>query len=330
MKILIVGCGAVGQVLGLFLKRSGVDLGYYARPSSAEALRQALGRGGLPLMQITYRHRRHPATHVLDTYEVVTDLAGSQRFAPDQIWFTVPSPVYYSEWFRAFLNEVPSERVVCFAPEGRRPELLPDGLPEDRLVFGGITFIAWQGDLGKEGRRSQGVTFWLPPGLGIPLVGAQKACLEVAETLRGAGFRSDVQKLDYSRTQASVTAVMSGFVAGLELSGWSLRAYRASPWLGRAARGSREAVLGQLPGAGVLTKRLLGIPLSPVGFFVAACFLPLLFPFDLEAYLRFHYLKTREQTIGLLSVFEDDAGKQGLPVINIQTLLQALQDPAQS
>ena len=119
--------------------------------------------------------RRDPIPHRLENYQVVTNVADSQRFKPDQIWFTTPSPVYYSEWFREFLQKVPSERVVCFAPEGGRPEFFPESGGKDRLVFGGITFMAWQGDLEGGGGRPEGVNFWLPPLLGIPLTGNGKS-----------------------------------------------------------------------------------------------------------------------------------------------------------
>ena len=146
-------------------------------PQSVEKLKQALEQGGVPLFQISYFHRRDPIAHRLKKYRVVTDVAESQRFKPDQIWFTTPSPVYYSEWFREFLQKVPSERVVCFAPEGGRSEFFPESGGEDRLVFGGITFIAWQGDLEGGGGRPEGVNFWLSPLLGIPLVGNRKSLL---------------------------------------------------------------------------------------------------------------------------------------------------------
>jgi len=328
LKVLLVGSGAVGQVFGLYLIEAGVELGFYARPASADKLKQALEHGGIPLFQTSYFRRGDPVAHRLENYQVVTDVAESQRFKPDQIWFTTPSPVYYSEWFREFLQKVPSERVVCFAPEGGRSEFFPESGGEDRLVFGGITFISWQGDLEGGSGRPEGVNFWLPPLLGIPLIGTEKACREVEELLKKAGFRTMVKKKDFHKTLASVTAVMLAFVAGLELSGWSFRAFRKSPWLKRAACGSREAVLSQLTGTGIFTRTLLRILFSSTGFFLATIFLPLLFPFDLEKYLKFHYLKTRDQTLTLLDVFARDGKRRGLPVENIQVLLQGLLDSA--
>ena len=328
MKVLMVGCGAVGQVFGLYLQKASVELGFFARPESADRLKQALEHGGIPLYQTSHFRRRDPIAHRLVNYQVVTDVAGSQRFKPDQIWFTTPSPVYYSEWFREFLGEVPSERVVCFAPEGGRSEFFPESGVEDRLVFGGITFISWQGDLEGGGGRPEGVNFWLPPLIEIPLMGAEKACFEVGELLKKGGFRIAVKKEDFHKTQASATALISAFVAGLELSGWSFGAFRRSPWLKRAACGSREAALSQLSGAGIFTRLLLGILFSSMGLFTATFFLPLLFPFDLEKYLKFHYLKTRDQTLTLLDVFTRDGKKRGLSVENIRILLQGLLDSA--
>jgi hypothetical protein len=321
MRVLIVGCGAVGQVYGLSLQRAGVELGLYDLPPVVKKLREAQEQGGLPLYQISSKHRHDPIVHRLKNYQVVADLAESQRFQPDQIWFTTPSQVYYSQWFREFLEEVPSKRVVCFAPEGRRPEFLP-AKGQDRLVFGGTTFMAWQGDLEESLGRTEDIHFWRP-GLPIPLVGAEEACREVKQLLKSAGFRVSVGKLD-SHMQASTTAVMTAFVAGLELSGWSLKELRKSPWLQCAARASREAVLSQLGKVGAFQKALLGSPVFSAAFFLVTILLPPLFPFDLEKYLRFHYSKTRRQTLALLDVFIKDGQGRMQGVGNIQGLLQDL------
>lgn len=325
MRILMVGCGAVGQVLALHVVGAGHELAFYARPRSAAGLRRALGEDGLVLAQVSH-FRKHPSVRRLRDYRVVEDLGGSQAFDPDQIWFTTPSPVYHSEWFRSFVSRVRADRVVCFAPEGRRPDMMPVGLPEDHFVFAGVTFVAWQGDLGVGAGPSDGVSFWLPPGVPIPLMGTATACAEVAEVLETAGLRAAGQRPGYQPVQGAVTAVMTTFVAGLELSSWSLRAFRTSPWRRRAARAAQEAVLTQLPNAGALTKRLLGIPLSSLGFGLATFLVPIILPIDAEAYLRFHFLKTRDQTLALLELFAEDGRRRVLQVSEIRALRQALLD----
>jgi hypothetical protein len=321
VKILIVGCGAVGQVYGLFLQKGGVEVGLYDRTAVAEKLRQALGQGGLPLYQVTYRRRRKPIAHRLKDYRVIADAEEARRFAPDQIWFTVPSPAYYTDWFREFLHDVPARRVVCFVPEGRRSEFIPDGAAE-RFVFGGTAFMAWQGGPEAGGGRAGGVNFWRAP-LGILLAGAPEACREAGRILKQAGFSYTVDKPD-SRTQACITAAMTTFTAGLELAGWSLGKFRRSPWRGRAAAACHEAILGQLPAAGAFTRAPTAVPVLSAVFFLVALFLPLLVPFDLETYLKFHYTKTREQTLTLLELFAADAVEKKLPVRNIFSLLDGL------
>ena len=320
MKVMIVGCGAVGQVFGLALQKGGVELGLYDQPGITAKLQQALTGAGLPLYQV--RRRRHdPIPEWLTKYQVIPNLAVARSFQPDQIWFTVPSPAYYTEWFRDFLGQVPAKRVVCFIPEGKRPEFLPN-TDRDRLVFAGTTFMAWQGDLDGGGGRTGGVSFWRPP-MAIPLVGEAGACREVGAFLNKAGFRFSIGPRD-SHLQATGTAVITAFVAGLELSGWSLGAFRKGPWVQCAAGASSEAVLSQIPGTGRFTKALLGRPTFSMGLLMAAIFLPLLFPFDLEKYLKFHYLKTRDQTLALLRMYAEDGKRLGLPVENIRMFLQNL------
>lgn len=320
-KVLIVGCGAVGQVFGLSLRKAGVTLGYLDRPVITAKLKQACEQGGLALFQVSHAHRRDPVPYRLDGYEVVADIAESQHFQPDQVWFTTPSQVYYSDWFREFLAKVPAAQVVCFIPEGPRPEILPEE-GKERLVFGGTTFMAWQGNLENLDASTQGVTFWRPP-LGVPLVGEEKACREVGQLLKKAGFRVTIGNPD-SRAQVSATAVLTAFVAGLELAGWSLSSYRKSPWLRCAAVAAREAILSQSTRAGALQKALLGDFVLSTAFSMVTRLLPVLAPFDIQAYLHFHYQKTREQTLMLLELFKKEGERRGIGVENIQKLLTGM------
>jgi hypothetical protein len=325
MKILIVGCGAVGQVLGHFLDQAGVELCFYARAGSVEKLRQSQENGGISIYQVSHFHRQNPIHHLIKDYRIVSDTAGSQAFGPDQIWFTTPSTVLHTSWFLDFIREVPSKRVVCFPPEGERPEFYPDDAKE-HMVFGGITFMAWQGDLDGGGGLPEAVNFWLPPLVQIPLIGDKTACTEVSVLLQKGGLRASVQKADFGKAQSSTSGLMSCFMAGLELSSWSLKKYRGSPWIKTAAASAKEATAGQLPGKPTVTRILFELVSSPAGFTLASLLMPLLFPFDIEKYIRFHYTKTHQQTLSLLELYIRDGQKIGSPVNNIQKLLAGLRD----
>ncbi len=204
---------------------------------------------------------------------------------------------------------------------------IPQG-EEGRFVFGGITLIAWQGDLEGGGRRPEGVNYWLPPFAAIPLMGEQAACSEVAGLLEQGGLRAAVKDVGFQTTQAATTALLSTLTAGLELAGWSFKKFRHSAWRGRAALAAREAITSQLAEPGFVTRALLQIGLSSGLISLATLTLPLLTPFDLERYLKFHYSKTRAQTLGLLELFVNDGIKRGLPVEAIQDLLAGLHAPS--
>ena len=126
MKVLIVGCGAVGQVYGLALQNAGVTLGFLDKPATAEKIVREREKGGLLLFQVPNKRHLEPIPYRIKDYQVITSTEEARQFAPDQIWFTTPSQVYYSDWFHEFLQLVPSKRVVCFTPEGRRPEFSTD------------------------------------------------------------------------------------------------------------------------------------------------------------------------------------------------------------
>ena len=104
MKILIVGCGAVGQVLGYYLVQAGVDLCFYARKGSAKRMVDIRQHAGLSLYQVSHFHRKNPVRRALAEYQVVSDTPGSLKFEPDHIWFTTPSTVLHTPWYQKFLQ----------------------------------------------------------------------------------------------------------------------------------------------------------------------------------------------------------------------------------
>jgi len=326
MRVLMVGCGAVGQVFGYYLQKAGVELGFYAQPESAERLRSALDQEGLPVFQISHSNKGGPVTHQLKDYQVITDTAGSQAFEPDQIWITTPSTVLYTPWYREFLKEVPSKRVVCFPPEGAQPEFYPDGGDNNRMVFGLIMLLAWQGDLYGGGGLPGTVNFWLPPLTKIPLVGEENACKEVADLLRNGGLRSEVKSILKDKPNSSPDGLMSSFVSGLDLAGWSFRAYRRSPWMKIAAISAREAAAIYRKTNFSLSRIVSNVIASPTSFYLATIFLPLFFPFNMEKYLKFHFTKIREQTLSSMERDIKVGVGRGKRVGNLEVLLKGRQN----
>lgn len=325
MKIVFVGAGAVGKVFAQQLHTAGIDIAFYSRIESAEKLNAALETDGLSLVEINQNRNGDPVQHKLKNYQVLTDINSVRRFKPDQIWVTTQSQVLYSSWYRKFLEQVPKGKIICFAPEGKRSEFIPEKFREERFVFGGITFIAWQGELGDgAGQRSETVYYWVPPLLELALVGDTATCREVAQLLKMSGFRVSVKGDNYAKLQASLTGIMTAFTTGLELAGWSLNDFRRSEWLFIATKASRESVSSQLKESGFFTKSLFRLISTFFVFFLLTYILPYLFPFDIERYLKFHYIKAHEQTIHLLRLFINDGKEQSLPVGSIELLFDSL------
>lgn len=321
MKILIVGCGAVGRVYGFFLQKAGVTLGLMDKPEFVPKLELALSQDGLALSQIKTGNRPGSPC-VLSDFQVIHDIEACRRFAADQIWFTIPSQAYDTSWFRDFIKQADPPLAVCFVPEGKRSKHSIDSMQE-RTVFAGTTFMAWQGGLDGGGGRKEGINFWRSP-LGTPLMGARQACREVAGVLRAAGFHPQIDTPE-SKTQITATALLTTFVAGLELCHWSLREFKGSHWCDCAAAAFREATAGQAAGHKDTFRLWMRQPVLSACFSCAAALLPLLFPFDIEKYLQVHYTKTREQTQFLLRLLAQDAERNGLSHTNLTILLTHIQ-----
>jgi ketopantoate reductase len=77
MNVLIVGCGAVGQVYGLALQNAGVTLGFLAQPATAEKLVQAREKGGLLLFQVTNNRKSDLIPYRIKDYQVITNTEDS-------------------------------------------------------------------------------------------------------------------------------------------------------------------------------------------------------------------------------------------------------------
>jgi 2-dehydropantoate 2-reductase len=155
-------------------------------------------------------------------------------------------------------------------------------------------------------------------------MGNEAACREIADLLKRGGLRPVVKKPGFGRSQASVSVLFSSFVAGLELSGWSLKSFRRGPWLKHSVHGTREGVYTQLRNPSALTRGFVKAFATLPVFSLATHLMPLLFPFDIEKYLEFHFTKVRDQTLHLLDLYAKDGMKHGRPVEHIQTLRKGL------
>jgi 2-dehydropantoate 2-reductase len=295
-RVLVVGAGAVGQVLALHLSRGGAELSFLVRPEHALEPELVLFKQAKRREVLRYQRR-------LVTFE---EVASSPW---DQVWLTLPLTSLEETWMRELLSATSPATVVSFGPEtGSR-------VPVERRVVGGIPFMAWQTPLPEE-TGERGIGFWVPPLAQVPLSGPH-ALVEPARSLLAAGGLAALEVSDTAKLEAPMTALLICLVAALENAGWAFEDFRGK-WPETAARAAREAM--RIDGAAQpwpLAARAGGLRFV---LWLGARVLP----FNLERYLRFHFTKVGAQTRSLLERWLRDGRARSLPVEAIAELAEGL------
>ena len=88
MKVLIVGAGAVGQVYGYALHKSGADVHFYVKPKHADE-----GRAGFILYPLNGKSRE--PQHFAG-FGVVTSPEEVRAQTWDQLWLAVSGPAFHN------------------------------------------------------------------------------------------------------------------------------------------------------------------------------------------------------------------------------------------
>ena len=157
MKILLVGAGAVGQVYGRHLAKSGADISFFIREKYVEDCRQ--GFSFYPLN--SFRRAREPI--VWSDYSLITTINEVAQTQWDQIWLCVSSTAIRGEWLGELLSHAGKATVVSLQPGLEDRQLILNHVSEERLIQGMIGFISYPGPLADEILPSPGMAYWFPP-----------------------------------------------------------------------------------------------------------------------------------------------------------------------
>jgi 2-dehydropantoate 2-reductase len=319
MNVLLVGAGAVGQVYGRHLQKGGARVAFFVKPRYADEARR-----GFTMYPVARRGRWDPVR--FEGFDVVTGLDAVAARRWDQVWLCVSSPALAGDWLAPFLEAARAAGVgtlVTLQPGLLDRQALTALWPDERLVSGLITLIAWQAPLpGHAEPNVPGVAYWFPPGAPNPFGGPPDLARNVADALRVGGCPATVSE-DVARQAALGSSSLIPLIAGLEVAGWSFEALRRDPILGIACAAGREAArvaaahVGGSAGPGPLLMRP-GLVRTLVPF------LPKLAPFDLETYLAYHFTKVGDQTRLMLSTYAGRGRALGQPVGAIEALAQRL------
>jgi hypothetical protein len=306
VKVLLVGAGAVGQVLGLHLQRAGAEVTIAVRsPSSVQAT---------TLWRLSMVGA--PAADTFAPREVVSQL-DSQRF--ELVVLTVPSDALGSPWLATLSRAFEGATVVGLQPglDDRR-RLLALGVSEARLVRGLVSLISYQTPLTATDRLQEpGYAYWLPPLVPFAFDGPEVPVREVVRLFRRAGLSAKRRPgLDLDTT--FFTAVLLSAVSALESKVWSLARLAEDPSLLVEAAGQALAITAlqlnrPVPMAFSLISRA---GLVRLGIRIA----PRLVPFDVEAYARVHFTKVGAQSTLLLGELVTQGRARGLAVDALEKL----------
>jgi len=307
VRALVVGAGAVGQVLALHLKRAGAHVTFAVR--SPEKVHPTT------VTRLGWFGRRDVAALAAD--EVVSTLEGR---AFELAFITLPSDALESPWVASIAKQLGDAIVVGLQPGLEdRARLLALGIDEARLVRGLISLVSYATPLSAgDAVQTEGYAYWLPPLSPFAFDGPRPFVDTVVSTLKQGGLPA-THRRGLEHEVIFFTAALLVTVRALERHGWSLKELRRDPSLSVAASAQALAVTSRrlnrsAPFGPTLTTRswLLGLATSVA---------PKVLPFDFETYARVHFTKVAPQSRLLLGELVKEGRGFGLPVDALENLL---------
>ncbi len=311
--MLVVGAGAVGQVIGLAVQQSGARLTFFVR----EKYRSEVSEG-FDLYPLNRRRSSAPVR--LQGFETASRPEEVAKHRFDQVYLTVPSPAVRGPWLPELVSRLGDATVVALQPSpDDRLVVLASGVPEGRLVSGMISFVSYAAPLPEEPPLPRpGMAFWFPPLSPSRFSGPPEAAAAVVETLARGGLPAKLHPHVPSAV-AFPTAMLMAYLTALEAAGWSLRRFAREGLLALGAEGAGEAVaiIARSEGRPPWAAKLLARPwLLRLGLWIAGRLVP--FPF--ERYLEKHFRKVGGQTALLLSNLIAQGKRGELPVGALERL----------
>ena len=317
MDVLIVGAGAVGQVYGYHLARGGADVSFYIKEEHAIELGKGLELYQLSLLGKVLRGRtRH---HRFNQYSYVSDTTSLRQKSYDYILNTVSSTALRSGWWDAFVSASGDAYIVSLQPALDDAELILKTLPKERFIKGLIQFFSYQSPL-PGSKEPKGIHYLLPPIAGS-FDNENGTASELMEALKRGGFSTRHQQ-NLNFVSSSLSSISIPITAALEVSGWRISNLLDGDNLHIGLAASREA-------NHAIARALEGNQIPPrfLKQWLVRLFLrivPFVSPFDVEAYLKFHFSKVGDQTRLMLEQFIVHANDHDLAHAANSSLLEAL------
>ena len=296
MKVLVVGAGAVGQVYGFHLAKGGADVSFYIKEEYAAEMKEGFELYQLSLFgKVLHGRTKH---HHFTQFSYISDTASLRQHSFDYILLTVSSTALRSGWWEAFEDAAGDAHIVSLQPALDDAELILKTLPKERFIKGLIQFFSYQSPLPGH-NEPKGVHYLLPPVAGL-FENESGRARDLIQTLKSGGFNAQ-HRDNLNFYSSSLSSISIPLTAALEISGWRISNLIKGDSLRVGLDAAREANQA-------IALTLRGKPVSPmlVKEWLVRMFLrivPFVFPFDVEAYLKFHFSKVGDQTRLMLEQF---------------------------
>lgn len=318
MHVFIIGAGAVGQVYGAALARSGATVGVLVRSHHIESL-----KNGVTLYRKSSRRKWSPLQWKPD--QVTTEF--EDLACADEVWVCTSEAALTDAFMEKIRRHAKDALIVSFQPGLATESRFKRYFPPERYCFGAIGMVSYPAPLTPLHERSPierppkpGVAFCFPMGSQSLFSGTNAAAIAKRLTHGGCPAKADKRAQEFL---AFSSALLQPVVVGLEGNGFRFSRFSRSPLLATSARAGKEALA--VSGALLKSKppflsRLVGPWLIRIA--LRLCRLPFVLPFDAESYFALHFSKVGDQTRRLLPQYIHEAKRLNLD----HTALCALRD----
>jgi hypothetical protein len=312
MKVLIVGAGAVGQIYGHYYAEGGSKVTYLVKPRHVEELNQ-----GLQIFNLNRKEKK-----LFKNFQIITDLPTLSHTQWDIVVLTVASDALYTPWLKEFLSSInKNATLVTLQPGSNDREEIIKFFPEDKIVTGVITLVAFPTPLGNKWPQEKGMAVWFPPFGKAPFDGRPEEVKKAISPLLKAGFPSASKSINEKPEMVAYGSTFLGlFVRNLELQGWKLSAFgkrEASNLISRSTKEALEVVSRSHNVSSPFVRHFL----TGVFYRTAIALAKFTMPFDLEAYLEFHFTKVGPQMRMGLENLQKDARALGMNTPNLDKVI---------
>jgi predicted dinucleotide-binding enzyme len=315
VRVLLVGAGSVGQVYGRHFQRGGAEVRYLVRPKYVAACAE-----GFVLHQFAGGSREQIR---FQPDRVSGSAADAARGGVDVVVLCMSIAGLKGPWLDELLAHIGDASVLSLVPGLAARDWLLDRVPEERLLTGIITLLAYPGPMAGQAFES-GTAYWFPPLSPSPIEGSADRVRPVVDCLKHGGQPATVGA-GVPAKSAVGTSMFMPLIASLELANWSFAGLKDPARLEGACTGAREAMA-------VVSSRLEIAPpmarhmMRPFIIRTVLWFAPRVVPFDIEQFLAVHFSKVSAQTRIFLDDWIGQGAELGVEVPTLSHLAAALGD----